>query len=81
MYMELTPEDTIKDLETLLIDQFLGLNFLESLTDYVIETLVVEENEVARRFYYWGCLGDSYQKMEVIQFQKFILNVLIFMLI
>jgi hypothetical protein len=48
MYMELTPEDTIKDLRNLLIDAIPCFEFPRKvLTDYVIQTLVVEENEVS----------------------------------
>lgn len=47
MYMELTPEDTIKDLRNLLVDAIPGFEFPRKvLTDYIIETLVIEENEV-----------------------------------
>ena len=47
MYMELTPEDTIKDLRNLLVDSIPGFEFPRKvLTDYIIETLVIEENEV-----------------------------------
>ena len=47
MYMELTPEDTIKDLRNLLIDAIPGFEFPRKvLTDYIIQTLVIEENEV-----------------------------------
>ena len=46
MYMELTPEDTIKDLRNLLIDAIPGFEFPRKvIDDYVLETLVVEENE------------------------------------
>lgn len=45
MYMELTPEDTIKDLRTLLIDSIPGFEFPRKvLTDYEIETLIIEED-------------------------------------
>ena len=47
MYMELTPGDTIKDLRNLLVDAIPGFEFPRKvLTDYIIETLVIEENEV-----------------------------------
>ena len=48
MYMELTPEDTIKDLRNLLIDAIPGFEFPRKalMGNYVLETLVVEENEV-----------------------------------
>ena len=64
MYMELTPEDTIKDLRNLLIDSIPYFEFPRKvLTDYVIETLVVEENEVAQGDFIigvvWGQLPED----------------------
>ena len=64
MYMELTPEDTIKDLRNLIIDSIPYFEFPRKvLTDYVIETLVVEENEVAQGDFIigvvWGQLPED----------------------
>ena len=64
MYMELTPEDTIKDLRNLLINSIPYFEFPRKvLTDYVIETLVVEENEVAQGDFIigvvWGQLPED----------------------
>lgn len=47
MYMELTPEDTIKDLQHLLIEAIPGFEFpRKPLYDYTIQTKVIPENEV-----------------------------------
>ena len=47
MYMELTPEDTIKDLQHLLIEAIPGFEFpRKPLYDYTIQTKVLPENEV-----------------------------------
>ena len=47
MYVQLTPEDTIKDLRVLLIDSIPGFEFPRKvLTDYTVETAIMEENEV-----------------------------------
>lgn len=48
MYMELTPEDTIRDLRNLLVDAIPGFEFPRKalMDNYVIETLVVEEDKV-----------------------------------
>ena len=64
MYMELTPEDTIKDLRNLLVDSIPQFEFPRKvLTDYVIDTLVVEENEVAQGDFIigvvWGQLPED----------------------
>lgn len=48
MYMELTPEDTIRDLRNLLVDAIPGFEFPRKalMDNYVIETLVIEEDKV-----------------------------------
>ncbi len=47
MYMELTPEDTVRDLQTLLIDSIPGFEFpRKDLYDYTIRTETIPENEV-----------------------------------
>ena len=60
MYMELTPEDTIKDLRNLLIDAIPGFEFPRKvIDDYVLETLVVEENETKSDDYIIGVIWDE----------------------
>lgn len=47
MYLELTPEDTIRDLQSLLIDAIPGFEFpRQVIDDYEIHVEVMEENEV-----------------------------------
>ena len=47
MYMELTPEDTVKDLQRLLIDSIPGFEFpRKDLYDYTLKTETIPENEV-----------------------------------
>lgn len=47
MYMELTPEDTVKDLQRLLIDAIPGFEFpRKNLYDYLIHTEIMREDEV-----------------------------------
>ena len=47
MYVELTPEDTLRDLQTLLIDALPGFEFPRcNLTDYTVETVVKPRSEV-----------------------------------
>ena len=47
MYMELTPEDTVKDLQKLLIDAIPGFEYpRKNLFDFTIETEVIEEQDV-----------------------------------
>ena len=47
MYIELTPQDTIKDLQKLLIDAIPGFEFpRKCLTDYTIDTEIISEADV-----------------------------------
>ena len=47
MYVELTPEDTLRDLQTLLIDSLPGFEFPRiPLDDYTLQTIVKPSNEV-----------------------------------
>ena len=47
MYMELTPEDTIKDLRTLIVDAIPCFEFPRKiLDDYTIKTEIMKEDEV-----------------------------------
>lgn len=60
MYMELTPEDTIKDLQHLLIDAIPGFEFpRKNLYDYTISTKAVNEDEVTEYDFAIGILWDS----------------------
>lgn len=60
MYMELTPQDTIKDLQRLLIDAIPGFEFpRKCLTDYTIETAVVPETEVTDGDFVIGIIWNS----------------------
>ena len=65
MYMELTPEDTIKDLRNLLIESIPGFEFPRKalMGNYVIETIAVEENEVQQGDFVigviWGQLPED----------------------
>ena len=47
MYVELTPEDTLRDLQTLLIEALPGFEFPDfKLDDYTINTIVKKRSEV-----------------------------------
>lgn len=47
MYVELTPEDTLRDLQTLLIDALPGFEFPRcDLSDYTIDTVIKPRSEV-----------------------------------
>ena len=60
MYMELTPEDTIRDLRSLLIDAIPGFEFpRKRLEDYSIETLVVREDKVEEGDFVIGVVWNT----------------------
>ena len=65
MYMELTPEDTIKDLRTLLIDAIPGFEFpRKNLEDFCIETLVIDEDLVQDGDFIIGVVWDELEDGE-----------------
>lgn len=60
MYIELTPQDTIKDLRTLLVDAIPGFEFpRKNLGDYTIDQEVKPEDEVLEGEFIIGLLWDD----------------------
>ena len=60
MYVELTPEDTIKDLRNLLIDAIPGFEFpRKKLSDYTIDQEIKPEDEVIEGEFIMGILWDD----------------------
>ena len=60
MYVELTPQDTIRDLRNLLIEAIPGFEFpSHNLYDYVIETEIKHEDEVLTTDFIIGMLWDD----------------------
>lgn len=60
MYVELTPEDTIKDLRNLLIDAIPGFEFPRKiLSDYTIDQEIKPEDEVIDGEFVIGLLWDD----------------------
>ena len=60
MYVELTPQDTIKDLRNMLIDAVPGFEFpRHNLYDYVIQTEVKDEDKVLSTDFILGMLWDE----------------------
>ena len=60
MYVELTPQDTIKDLRNILIDAIPGFEFpRHNLYDYTIETEVKDEDKVLTDDFILGLLWDE----------------------
>ena len=64
LYLELTPEDTLRDLQNLLIDAIPGFEFpRQDLYDYVIEVKEMNEDELTPDDFVlgivWGDLDDD----------------------
>lgn len=59
MYMELTPQDTLRDLQGLLIDAIPGFEFpRKPISDYTISTKVVREDEVTEEDFIIGVIWN-----------------------
>ena len=60
MYVELTPQDTIRDLRNMLIDAIPGFEFpRHNLYDYIIQTEVKDEDKVLTTDFILGMLWDE----------------------
>ena len=60
MYLELTPEDTLRDLQNLLIDAIPGFEFPRvDLYNYTISTAQIFENEVVEEDFVIGVVWDD----------------------
>lgn len=71
MYMELTPQDTVRDLQRLLIDAIPGFEFpRHNLYDYEILTAKVKENELLPDDFVlgvvWGTIPEADEAPEVL---------------
>ena len=71
LYLELTPEDTLRDLQNLLINAIPGFEFpRKNLYDYVIEIVEINQNEVIEEDFVlgtvWGDLQDSFKTPDVL---------------
>lgn len=68
MYLELTPEDTVKDLQNLLVDAIPGFEFpRKNLYDYTLSVVEIYENEVVADDFIIGVVwNDSLMELEEI---------------
>ena len=67
MYLELTPEDTIKDLQNLLVDAIPGFEFPRiNLYDYDISVVQMYENEVVEEDFIIGVVWNDSLDLEEI---------------
>lgn len=74
MYLELTPEDTIKDLQNLLIDAIPGFEFPRvNLFDYTIGLVKIYENEVVEDDFIIGVVWND-DSMELEEIPKVLVD-------
>ena len=67
MYLELTPEDTVKDLQNLLIDAIPGFEFPRvNLYDYDISVIQIYENEITEEDFVLGVIWNDGIELEEI---------------
>ena len=75
MYMELTPEDTIRDLQRLLIDAIPGFEFPRlDLYDYEIKTETVAENEIDENDFILRIIQDEIESETKVLVEKSCFN-------
>ena len=71
MYLELTPEDTVKDLQNLIVDAIPGFEFpRQNLYDYTIEVIEISEDELSSNDFVigtvWGDLDTMIETPKVL---------------
>lgn len=76
LYMELTPEDTIKDLQNLLIDAIPGFEFPRvNLLDYEIKLQIVDADKITDDDFIlgavWGNISDVNKPSNIPSFDQF----------
>ena len=65
MYLELTPEDTIRDLQNLLIDAIPGFEFPRiNLNDYNISIIQMQEDEIVEEDFVLGVVWNDSLELE-----------------
>lgn len=63
MYIELTPEDTIKDLQNLLIDAIPGFEFpRQDISNYTIQVVQIKEDEILDGDFIIGVVWDDLEE-------------------
>ena len=68
MYMELTPQDTLRDLQSLLIDAIPGFEFpRKPIDDYTISTKIVREDEVGEDDFIIGVIWNHVLEETAVQ--------------
>ena len=61
MYVELTPEDTLKDIQRLLINSLPGFEFpRKNLYDYTVNMKIIDENELKPEDFLIGVIWNDF---------------------
>ena len=75
LYLELTPEDTIKDLQNLLINAIPGFEFpRENLYDYIIEVKEIEEDELIPDDFVLGTVWEDLTNATLLETPKVLVD-------
>lgn len=78
MYLELTPRDTIRDLQNLLLDAIPGFEFPRTALDYTINLMELEQGELKEDDFIigttWGEIVDTEEPAKVIVDRSFFEN-------
>ena len=75
LYLELTPEDTIKDLQNLLINAIPGFEFpRQNLYDYIIEVKEIEEDELISDDFVLGTVWEDLTNATLLETPKVLVD-------
>ena len=75
LYLELTPEDTIKDLQNLLINAIPGFEFpRQNLYDYIIEVKEIEEDELIPDDFVLGTVWEDLTNATLLETPKVLVD-------
>ena len=75
LYLELTPEDTLKDLQNLLINAIPGFEFpRKNLYDYTIEVREMEEDDLAPDDFVLGTVWESLDEINPLETPKVLVD-------
>lgn len=75
LYLELTPEDTIKDLQNLLINAIPGFEFpRQNLYDYEIEVQTIDESELTPDDFILGTIWEDIDNATLLEIPKVLVD-------
>ena len=75
LYLELTPEDTVRDLQNLLLDAIPGFEFpRKNLYNYTIEVKEVSEDEIASEDFILGTVWGDVEDINISEIPKVLVD-------